>query len=355
MAQAKKTSKETKEIKEEDKETTEVSAIGLSKEEEKRAIQSTINQLNKKFGSDVFASKEEIMFHDAISTGSAKIDDLIGNKGLITGRVHEVYSEPSGGKTTLATILCRNALEKFKDKRVVYIDSEQAFNMQYAKELGLPVADDRFMFTQPASAEEALEIAYSLISTGGVSLVVFDSVPALISKRDMEREFNEEGMAEIARILSSKIPRFIKLLNQTNATILFINQTRQNVGSFYGGTTTPGGNALKFYATTRIELRRTKVLTDKDEPYGQEIKVTIKKNKAAQPFGVTETNIYFGKGFNFIEEAVDLGIQERIITRAGAWYTAPGSEETFQGKEALYTFYRENDDMFKVLQDKVFH
>ena len=321
--------------------------IGTVNKDSIRAINSIKMALKKKYGDDVFSEKT-IAAMPSISTGSALIDAEIGNSGLVLGRLHEIYGDTGSGKTTLATLIAANALEQYPDKYILYIDFEQALDMRYAKLLGLNVHDERVIIVQPSSAEEGFEILYNMLNTGSVSLVVVDSIPAMLTKRELENGFDAETMAEKARFLSRAIPKLLDVLKVTKSMVLFINQVREKVG-YMGGKTTPGGKAIPFYASTRIEIARTGVLTSSDIAFGQEVKATIRKNKVGQPFGVIETKIIFGHGFDIVGETVDIAVKRDIIHRGGAWFNTPCGER-FQGKAPCIDFYKTNKDKYEELR-----
>ena len=321
--------------------------IGTVSKDSIRAINSVKAALKKKFGDDVFSEKTTAPM-PSISTGSALIDAEIGNSGLVLGRIHEIFGDTSSGKTTASTLIAANALRQYPDKYILYIDFEQALDMRYAKLLGLDVEDDRVMIVQPSSAEEGLEILYNMISTGAVSLVVVDSIPAMLTKRELENGFEAETMAEKARFLSKAVPKLLGVLKITKSMVLFVNQVRDKI-SYMGGKTTPGGRAVPYYASTRIEMARTGVLTSSDIAYGQEIKAYIRKNKVGQPYGIIESKIIFGHGFDIVGETVDLAVKKDIIHRGGAWFNTPCGER-FQGKAPCIDFYKVNKDKYEELR-----
>lgn len=323
-------------------------ASGLTLDEANKALKAVKTAMKKTYGEDTFREKSREPL-ESISTGSAVIDMEIGNGGLTCGRVHEIFGSSGSGKSSLCTIVCANAMNKYPNKHVFYFDFEQAFHIDYAASLGLDVDDERFNFLQPTSADEGFDIALNVIKTGAVSLVVFDSVPAMLTKRELERGFDEETMAEKARFLSKSIPKLLEVIRQTGTVVLFVNQVRDKL-SYMGGTTTPGGKALPFYCTTRLELSRTQVLTDKDIAIGQTIKCYVRKNKVGRPFGVLETNLIFWEGFDYVSEMFDVAKKLGIIS-GGAWVTLPEGhvDGKLNGKNAVVEFYRNNNDKFEDL------
>lgn len=313
-------------------------------------IKSVKSSLSRKYGTDTFSDKK-LEKLPSISTGSALLDEEINNKGIVLGRIHEIFGSNSSGKTTLATMLMKNALSTYKNKFVVYLDYEQAFDLNYANMLGLDVSDSRFIFLQPSSAEEGFDIFNSLIETGKVSLVVVDSVAAMLTKRELEKGFDEETMGEKARFLSKSLPKLTSSASKNNSAIVFINQVRDKIGLYTGGTTTPGGKSLPFYATTRLEIKRKSILTKSDVPYGQVVEVVVRKNKVGKPYGIIETSLIFGKGFDFLSELIDLSKSIGLI-KGAAWLELPEGhcEGKINGKEKVIQFYRENQDKFEDLK-----
>ena len=319
-----------------------------------RAIQTAKLALKKKFGDDVFAEKTPEKM-PSISTGSTKLDAEIGNEGIVLGRIHEVFGNSGDGKSTTCVLLCVNSLKTYEDKSVLYLDFEQAMDTRYAQQLGLDVDSDRFIFVQPKTAEEGFEIMDMMMSTGGFSLCVIDSVAAMITQYELEKGYDEMTIGVKAKFLSTNIPKLLDKAKETNTAIVFVNQVREKVGVYGGGTTTPGGKALPFYCTTRLELRRLQVLTKGDVPYGQTVRFTVRKNKVGRPFGVVETDLIFGKGFNPVLETVDLAIDMGILKKSGAWIKVTHQEEqlTFQGRANAIEYYENNKKHYEDLFDRV--
>ena len=316
-----------------------------------RAIASAKMSLKKKFGDDLFSEKK-IEPLPSVSTGSALLDKELGNGGWALGRVHELYGQSGGGKSSVVTLTCVNAIKQYPDKYVIYIDYEQAMNFEYAQKLGLDVEDERFIFIQSNSAEEGFETIEKLVETGGVSVVIIDSIPAMMTKMELEKGYDEMTMGAKAKFLSTSIPKMLDLLKKTNTALIFVNQVRDSL-SYGGGSTTPGGKAVPFYSSSRVEIKRTQVLTNKEVPYGQTVKFFIRKNKVGLPFGTVETDLLFGIGFDYHLETVNIAIDLGIIRKAASWLkiTHTGKEElVLQGASNAADYYRNNPDDFEDLK-----
>lgn len=316
-----------------------------------RAIASAKMSLKKKFGDDLFSEKK-IEPIPSISTGSALLDRELGNGGWALGRVHEIFGSSSSGKTSVVSMTCANALKQYPDKYVIYIDYEQAMNFEYAKKLGLDVEDERFIFIQSNSAEEGFETVEKLVQTGGISVVIIDSVPAMLTKAELEKGYDEMTMGSKAKFLSTSIPKLIELLKKTNTAMIFVNQVRDSL-SYGGGQVTPGGKALPFFSSSRVEIKRTQILTNKEVPYGQTVKFFIRKNKVGLPFGTVETDLLFGIGFDYHLETVNLAIDMGIIRKSSSWLKMiHGNKEelVIQGAANFADYYRDNPEDFEDLK-----
>lgn len=319
-----------------------------------KAIQTAKLALKKKFGNDVFAEKTPEKM-PSISTGSTKLDAEIGNNGIVLGRIHEIFGNSGDGKSTSCILLCVNALKEYEDKSVLYLDFEQAMDTRYAQQLGLDVDSERFIFVQPKTAEEGFEIMDMMMSTGGFSICVIDSVAAMTTEYELEKGYDEMTIGVKAKFLSTNIPKLLEKAKKSNTAIVFVNQVREKVGVYGGGSTTPGGKALPFYCTTRLELRRLQVITKGDVPYGQSVRFTVRKNKVGRPFGVVETDIIFGKGFNPVLETVDLAIDMGILKKSGAWIKVTHGEDqlTLQGRASAIEYYENNNEHYEDLFNRV--
>lgn len=326
----------------------------------KRAITSFKTAMNKKYGKDepVFADGE-IRDYKSISTGSEILNTLIGNGGLVLGRVHEVHGISGAGKSSIVTMLCANARKQYPDKFILYLDAEQAQNFKYMKALGLDCANDEgVVFVQTQKAEEVFDIIDNAVKTGGFSLVVVDSVPAMLTERELNGDFSKETMAEKARFLSKSIPKLLESLKKAETALVFVNQVRDKVDLF-GGTITPGGKAIPFYSSTRIKVNSTpsmRIKDDNDKYIGQTVEFTVVKNKVGDPFGVAESDLMFWKGFDSIKELIDLGIKNKIINQSGAWFKfiPDGKEEiSVHGKNGIYNHLTQNPEDVEWLRNIV--
>lgn len=274
--------------------------------------------IEKQLGSEIFSYKTDF---DRCSTSSIKFDNAIGG-GLVLGRISEIYGENSCGKTTLATLIAVQNQKDFPDKAVGYIDLEHSYNHTYAKNYGLDYNEEKFVFVQPNSGDEALIIAEKMLDSGLFSIVIFDSVAAILSKRQLSGDLTDQTIGEVSRLMSSSLPRLNIAATRTNTSIIFINQTRTAIGTYSPmgtPTTTPGGKALRFYCTLRLEVKKIDFISIKNTVIGQEIKVTIKKNKAGPNFGFFNLNVYYDVGFKIEDEIVELCKEFGIIEQRGAW------------------------------------
>jgi len=322
----------------------------ISKDKE-RALKVALATVKKKYGDDCFIDANNREVIPSVPTGSLLLDNAIGIGGIPEGRVTEIYGGESSGKTTLITLISVQAQKKYPDSYVGVVDIEHAFNPAYANKLGLNTDD--MIFTQPDSAEEALDTMLSLISSGACSVVVLDSVGGLQTKAQLEKGIGEATMAEVARILSQTMPKIVKAAKRTDTAVIFINQIRSNIGAYTGPDITMGGKALKFFASLRIELKKREVLMQKEVPVGQRIRIRIAKNKVGTPFGVVDSDLYFGHGFDMQAEVIELAIDKGMIVQGGAWYTF--GENRFQGKAKVLEFLRADDTEYEKVKELVFN
>lgn len=329
----------------------------------KRAMTSFKTAMNKKYGegNDIFSNGEYQVF-ESISSGSAILDGLLGNGGWVRGRIHEIFGASGSGKSTIVSLTCANARRQYPDKYILYVDAEQAQNFSYMKKLGLDCENDEgVVFLQMQEAENVFEIIDSAIATGAFSLVIVDSVPALMTKRELNGDYDKETMAEKARFLSKSLPKLLESLKKANTTMIFVNQVRDKM-DLWGGETTPGGKAIPFYCSSRVKINSTPSMRIKNSSgdgfIGQTVGFTIIKNKVGSPFGVGESNLYFGIGFNKVEELIDAAISKDVFEKGGAWYTLPyctedGEVLKFQGKTGLKAYYEANPSELDRLQELV--
>jgi len=278
---------------------------------------------------------------DAVSTGSLGLDIALGIGGLPRGRVIEVYGPESSGKTTLALHVVAEIQKK--GGTAAYVDAEHALDPVYAKKLGVDI--DEMLISQPDTGEQALEITDTLVRSGGVDIVVIDSVAALTPKAELEGEMGDSLPGLQARLMSQALRKLTGSISKSNTIVLFINQIRMKIGIMFGNPeTTTGGNALKFYSSVRLDIRRIGAIKDRDEVVGNQTRVKVVKNKVAPPFKQVEFDIMYGVGISKVGELVDLGVKAGIVEKSGSWYSYDGSR-IGQGREAAKTFLTQNTDI----------
>lgn len=316
--------------------------------ETNQAIVAAIDAINKKFGKGSVANFEEnIPDVEFIRSGSLGLDQALGG-GYPKGRIIEIYGPESSGKSTLAL---HAIAEAHKTGGVVaYIDSEHAFDPKYAESLGVDLSKEAFLFSQPSSGEEGLEIAEMLIKTGKLDIVVIDSVAALTPKAELEGEMGDSKMGLQARLMSQALRKITGCVSKTDTLVIFINQLREKIGVMFGNPeTTTGGNALKFYASQRLDIRRVNINKDGEESISNTVKVKVVKNKVAPPFRTATFNLVYGHGIDSIAEIVTLGVELGVIQKSGSWYSYDGSK-LGQGAEGVKSLLVDNPDLFEELQ-----
>ncbi len=317
----------------------------------KKALESTLLQIEKDHGKGAIMrlGDNKAMNVTAISTGSLTLDLALGIGGLPRGRIIEIYGPESSGKTTLA--LHSVAEVQKKGGTAAYIDVENALDPVYAKALGIDI--DELLVSQPDSAEQALEITESLVRSGAVDIVVVDSVAALVPQAEVDAEMGQTQVAAQARLMSQALRKLTSSISKTNCIVIFINQLRMKVGVMYGNPeTTPGGNALKYYASVRIDVRRTETLKSGSELYGNRTRCKVVKNKVASPFKTAEFDIIYGKGISKVGEVLDIGADMGIIEKSGAWFSYNG-ERIAQGREKARIYLEENPDVMAEIEEKI--
>ena len=326
---------------------------GLAPNSEKaKALQAALAQIEKQFGKGTImrlGEGEAIEDIQVVSTGSLGLDIALGVGGLPRGRVVEIYGPESSGKTTL-TLQVISEMQK-QGGTCAFVDAEHALDVQYAQKLGVNLPD--LLISQPDTGEQALEIVDSLVRSGAVDLIVVDSVAALTPKAELEGEMGDSLPGLQARLMSQALRKLTATIKKTNCMVIFINQIRMKIGVMFGSPeTTTGGNALKFYASVRIDIRRTGTIKKGEEAIGNETKVKVVKNKVAPPFKTAEFDILFGEGISREGEIIDMGVNAHIIEKSGAWYAYNG-EKIGQGRDNAREFLRENPDLAHEIENKV--
>src|SRR5579864_7869436 len=319
-------------------------------DEKKRALEAALTQIDRPFGKGSvmkMGSRDLGVATDAVSTGSLGLDIALGIGGLPRGRVVEVYGPESSGKTTLALHVVAEIQKK--GGIAAYIDAEHAMDPGYAKKLGVDI--DEMLISQPDTGEQALEICDTLVRSGGVDIVVIDSVAALTPKAELEGEMGDSLPGLQARLMSQARRKLTASISKSNTIVIFINQIRMKIGVMFGNPeTTTGGNALKFYSSVRLDIRRIGAIKDRDEVVGNQTRVKVVKNKVAPPFKQVEFDIMYGVGISKVGELVDLGVKSGIVEKSGSWYSYDGSR-IGQGREAAKIFLTANAD----IADKIEH
>jgi len=323
----------------------------MSNPEKLKALQLTLDKLEKSYGKGTIMKLGDSAVEpiDAISTGSLGLDIALGIGGVPKGRVIEIYGPESSGKTTLATHIIAEAQKKGGIAAI--IDAEHAFDKYYARKLGVDI--ENLLISQPDNGEQALEIADNLIRSGAIDVIVIDSVAALVPKGEIEGEMGDSKMGLQARLMSQALRKLTGTISKTNCCCIFINQLREKIGVMFGNPeTTTGGNALKFYASVRLDIRRMAQIKDADEVAGNRVKVKIVKNKVAPPFRVAEFDILFGEGISKAGEIIDLGVDFNIIKKSGSWFSY-GDTKLGQGRDAVKTLLLDNPDLMDELETKI--
>ena len=319
--------------------------------EKLKALQAAMAKIEKDFGrgSVMRMGDEQVEDVDVIPTGSLALNAALGVGGYPKGRIIEIYGPESSGKTTLAI----HAIAETQKAGGIaaFIDAEHAFDRFYAKKLGVDV--DELLISQPDNGEQALEIADQLIRSSAIDIIVIDSVAALTPKAEIEGDMGDNKVGLQARLMSQALRKLTSTISKTNTTCIFINQLREKIGVMFGNPeTTTGGNALKFYASVRLDIRRVTTLKDGDTPIGNQVRVKIVKNKVAPPFRKAEFEITFGEGISHVGEIVDLGVELGIIKKSGSWFSY-GETRLGQGRDAVKKIIKDNPDLADELEQKI--
>ena len=326
-------------------------AENLEKTEKFKALKLTMDKIDKDFGkgSVMMMSDKGIIEQEVISTGSIGLDMALGIGGLPKGRVVEIYGPESSGKTTLAIHVIAEAQKK--GGMCAFIDAEHAFDSNYAQKLGVDI--DNLLISQPDYGEQALEIADRLILSGALDVVVIDSVAALVPKSELEGEMGDSKMGLQARLMSQALRKLTATIAKTNSCCIFINQLREKIGIMFGNPeTTTGGNALKFYASVRLDIRRMAQIKDGDEAIGNHVKVKVVKNKVAPPFRQAEFDIIYGEGISKVGEIIDMGVELGIVQKSGSWFSY-NNDKLGQGRESVKQLLLDNPEMANEIETKI--
>ncbi|MBD3311017.1 MAG: recombinase RecA [Candidatus Magasanikbacteria bacterium] len=316
-----------------------------------KAAETAIGQIKQKYGdgSIMKFSEARAMQVEAVSTGSISLDIALGVKGVPRGRIIEVFGPESSGKTTLAQHIIAEVQKK--DGIAAFIDAEHALDPDYARKIGVDV--DNLLISQPDTGEQALEILETLVRSNAVDVVVIDSVAALVPKAEIEGEMGDSHMGLQARLMSQALRKLAGIVSKTKTSVVFINQTRHKIGVFFGNPeTTTGGNALKFYSSVRIEVRRSAQIKQGDRVIGNRVKVKVVKNKVAAPFRTTVFDIMYNEGISISGDLLDSGIEHKVVNKSGNTYSF-GEEKLGVGREKAKLFLREHPKMMKKIEKKI--
>ncbi|MGG8495899.1 recombinase RecA [Tenacibaculum sp. TC6] len=326
-------------------------AVDKDKEAKLKALQLTLDKLDKTYGKGTVMKlgDSQVEDIDAISSGSLGLDLALGVGGYPRGRIIEIYGPESSGKTTLTIHAIAEAQKA--GGIAAFIDAEHAFDRFYAESLGVDV--DNLIISQPDHGEQALEIADNLIRSGAIDIVVIDSVAALTPKSEIEGEMGDSKMGLHARLMSQALRKLTATISKTNCTVIFINQLREKIGVMFGNPeTTTGGNALKFYASVRLDIRRKSQIKDGERVVGNSTKVKIVKNKVAPPFQQAEFDIMYGEGISKVGEIIDIGVEYGIVKKSGSWFSY-GDTKLGQGRDAVKGVIKDNPELMEELENKI--
>jgi len=329
-----------------------LSMTNKKNDDKQKALDSALSQIERQFGKGSImklGGENAIQEIESTSTGSLGLDIGLGIGGLPKGRIIEIYGPESSGKTTL-TLHCV-AEEQKKGGVCAFVDAEHALDPQYAKKLGVDL--DELLISQPDTGEQALEITDTLVRSGAVNMVVVDSVAALTPKSELEGDMGDSSVGVQARLMSQAMRKLTGSISRSNCMVIFINQIRMKIGVMFGSPeTTTGGNALKFYSSVRLDIRRIGAIKDRDEVVGNATRVKVVKNKVAPPFKQVEFDIMYGEGISKNGELLDLGVKAGIVDKSGAWYSF-GDERIGQGRENAKVFLSENKAIALEIEDKI--
>ncbi|HRJ60116.1 MAG TPA: recombinase RecA [Azospirillaceae bacterium] len=317
-----------------------------------KALDAALSQIERAFGKGSImklGAKEKLVETEVVSTGSLGLDIALGIGGLPRGRIVEIYGPESSGKTTLALHAIAQAQKN--GGTCAFVDAEHALDPSYARKLGVNI--DELLISQPDAGEQALEIADTLVRSGAIDVLVVDSVAALVPRAELEGEMGDSHVGLHARLMSQALRKLTGSISRSNCLVIFINQIRLKIGVMFGNPeTTTGGNALKFYASVRLDIRRIGAIKDRDAVVGNQTRVKVVKNKMAPPFRVVEFDIMYGEGVSKVGELLDLGVQAGVVEKSGAWFSCDGTR-IGQGRENAKQFLRNNPEMAKAVEDRI--
>lgn len=322
-------------------------------DQKQKALDTALGQIEKAYGkgSVMKLGQKNAIDVDTVSTGSIGLDIALGVGGLPKGRIIEIFGPESSGKTTLTLHVIAEAQKK--GGTCAFIDAEHALDPVYARKLGVNIDD--LIISQPDTGEQALEIADTLVRSGAIDVMVVDSVAALVPKAEIEGEMGDSHMGLQARLMSQALRKLTGSISKTNCMIIFINQIRMKIGVMFGNPeTTTGGNALKFYASVRMDIRRTGAIKDKEDVVGNQTRVKVVKNKVAPPFRTVDFDIMYGEGISKLGELIDLGVKAEIVEKSGSWFSYNGTR-IGQGKENAKQYLRDHPEIANAIEDQIRH
>ena len=325
--------------------------MSLENSEKKKALESALGQIEKQFGKGSVMKLGDFtaMNVESIPTGALSLDVALGIGGIPKGRIIEIFGPESSGKTTLALHMIAECQKRGGE--AAFIDAEHALDPVYAKHLGVDI--DNLIVSQPDTGEQALEIAEALVRSGAIDIIVVDSVAALVPKAEIDGDMGDAHVGLQARLMSQALRKLAGVLNKSNTAIVFINQLREKVGIMFGNPeTTPGGRALKFYASVRLDIRKTENLKQDGEEFGNRVRVKVVKNKVAPPFREAEFDIIYGKGISKSGNILDLGVNLEIVEKSGSWFAYDGTR-IGQGRENAKKYFEENPEIMAEVEKKV--
>ena len=326
--------------------------LKMNETDKTKALDAAIGQIEKAFGKGSvmkLGQRDSVVDIQAISTGSLGLDIALGIGGFPKGRIIEIYGPESSGKTTLALHAVAEA--QASGGNCAFVDAEHALDPTYARKLGVNLDD--LLISQPDAGEQALEIADTLVRSGAIDVLVVDSVAALVPRAELEGEMGDHHVGLHARLMSQALRKLTSSIARSNCLVIFINQIRLKIGVMFGNPeTTTGGNALKFYASVRLDIRRIGAIKDKDDVVGNQTRVKVVKNKVAAPFRTVEFDIMYGEGISKVGEIIDLAVEAEIINKSGSWFSYDGTK-LGQGRDAVKSLLKDNPDLMETLETKL--